>query len=128
MSNELQYQDQPADPKSYLPEPKKAAGKDQAHPFYMKASYTPKEGEKLYEATGESGQIAVQSHPRVMTHAVSVADPGYPGARAKFIRIGVVRHFFPSKAKAERYAEKNRELRPDCRFVVVPVREYTGGP
>ena len=111
-----------------VPEPKPAVPRDADHPFYMKASYTAKPGEKLYEATGESGQIAVQSHPRVMTHAVSVSDPGYPGARATFIRIGVVRYFFASKAKAERYAARNREMRPGCRFVVVPVREYTGGP
>ena len=104
--------------------PKAPAPRDADHPWYSRTSYTARPGQKLYEATGESGQIAVRSFPKVVTHAVSVAYVNYPGERAEYIRKGVIYSFYPDEESARKIADKlNKD--PD-HAVVVPVREYRG--
>lgn len=104
--------------------PKAPALRDADHPWYSRTSYTARPGQKLYEATGESGQIAVRSFPKVVTHAVSVAYVNYPGERAEYIRKGVIYSFYPDEESARKIADKlNKD--PD-HAVVVPVREYRG--
>jgi hypothetical protein len=100
--------------------------KDKDHPFYVrdKSTYRAKEGQKLYEATGESGQIAVQSHAEEMTFALSWADPEYWGTRADHIRAGVVRNFYTTKDKAMRSRDRMAKAYPHCTFVVVEAREF----
>lgn len=99
---------------------------DAEHPWYTKKSYTAVPGQKLYEAIGESGQIAVRSCAKPMTHAVSWAHVDQPGERAKAIREGVIVNLYDSEAAAEKAAERFRKDNPLDRIVVVPAKEYNG--
>lgn len=109
------------------PKPKVAKEpQDAEHPWYTRKSYTPVPGQKLYEAVGESGQIAVRSCANPVTHAISWAHTDQPGERAKAIREGVIANFYPSEELAEKSAAKFREQNPQDRIVVVPAREYRG--
>lgn len=99
---------------------------DADHPWYTRKSYTAVPGQKLYEAVGESGQIAVRSCANPVTHAISWAHVDQPGERAKAIREGVIANFYPSEGAAERQAAKFRADNPEDRIVVVPAREYRG--
>jgi hypothetical protein len=98
--------------------------RDRQHPWYVKSYYTPVKGQKLYEATGESGQIAVRSSSAVMTHAVSWAQPGYPNNPA--VQQGTIYSMHPNPESAEKTAATLLKGRPDDRTVIVEVREYTG--
>ncbi len=108
--------------------PKEPVLQDKDHPWYTRKSYTPVPGQKLYEATGASGQIAVRSCGQVMTHAVSWAHTGQPGERAKAIREGVIANFYPDELAAKKAAAKWREDNPGDKIVVVEAREYRGQP
>jgi hypothetical protein len=99
---------------------------DSDHPWYTRKSYTAVPGQKLYEAVGESGQIAVRSCANVVTHAISWAHTGQPGERAKAIREGVIANFYPTEDAAKKAAEKFAADNPEDRIVVVPAREYRG--
>jgi len=99
---------------------------DAEHPWYTRKSYTPVPGQKLYEAVGESGQIAVRSCANPVTHAVSWAHTGQPGERAKAIREGVIANFYPSEEAAKKAAVKFQADNNEDRIIVVPAREYRG--
>jgi hypothetical protein len=107
---------------------KPAVPQDKGHPWYTRKSYTAVPGQKLYEATGASGQIAVRSCAKAMTHAVSWAHTEQPGERAKAIREGVIANFYPDELSAKKAAAKWSEDNPGDKIVVVPAREYKGQP
>jgi hypothetical protein len=109
-------------------ERKPAAVKDKDNPWYTRSGYTPVPGQKLYEATGESGQIAVRSCATPMTHAVSWAHVDQPGERAKAVREGVIVHMYADELAAKKAAAKWQDDNPGDRLVVVEAREYQGQP
>jgi hypothetical protein len=98
--------------------------RDAEHPWYSKSGFKAQEGTKLYEATGESGQISVRSFSTPMTHAVSWAEVNRPGSEV--LRKGRIHTFHPNEESAQRMADK-LNIEPD-RAVVVPVIEYRGQP
>jgi hypothetical protein len=103
--------------------------RDAQHPWYVKSSYTPVKGKKLYEATGESGQISVYSSDVVFTHAVSLAEPDRPGA--DWLRKGRICSMHTDRESAERMMERILKDRPEgdkTRCVIVEAREYRGQP
>jgi hypothetical protein len=111
--------------------PKPAAEKvpkDKDHPWYTRSGYAPVPGQTLYEATGESGQIAVRSYVKPVTHAVSWAHVDQPGERAKAVREGVIVTFYPDELSAKKAAAKWQEDNPGDRLVVVEARKYRGQP
>jgi hypothetical protein len=97
------------------------------NPWYSRKSYTPVPGQKLYEATGESGQIAVRSCATEMTHAISWAQER-PGERSQAIRNGTIFNFYPSEDAAKKAADNLRAKNDGDRIVVVSARPYKGQP
>lgn len=107
--------------------PRPTTPRDAQHPWYVKSSYKPVKGKKLWEATGESGQISVYSSDQVMTHAVSLAEPDRPGA--DHLKNGRICSMHTSKELAEKMVErlmKDRAKDDHTRAVVVEAREYRG--
>lgn len=106
--------------------PKPPTVKDRDNPWYTRASYTPVSGQQLYEATGESGQIAVRSCATKMTHAISWAHVDQPGERAKAVREGVIVDMYPSEEAAKKALERYSKDAGNDRLVIVPARPYKG--
>lgn len=107
-----------------VPAPKPEVLRDAEHPWYTKKSYTAKEGHKLYEATGTSGQIAVRSFKEPVYFAVNLIQPNMPGERGEPIRKGTIFHMYATREAAEKVAEKMSQ--PPTEATVVEVREYQG--
>lgn len=106
--------------KNAAPKPEKTG------PRYTKKAYTqPKQGFKLYEATGRAGKINVRAFDQVMTHAADVQDPEHPNADW---HLGVITRFFPSKQKAEDYKAKKEAEGDDVNVRIVAAQPYQGQP
>jgi hypothetical protein len=92
------------------------------NPWYAKSSYVAKPGQRLYEATGESGQISVQGFDAVMTHAVSLAKP--KDTANDVVKNGRIHSFHRDEESAKKSAAR-LNVAPD-RAVVVQARPYRG--
>ena len=68
-------------------------------PQYTRTKYTAREGQKLYEATGGSGQIVVRSFKDPVTHAVDVSDLQ---ATSEFAKLGQIWGLFPARRPLRR--------------------------
>lgn len=107
-------------------EPAAKVLRDPEHPWYARPSYAPLAGHKLYEATGDSGQISVRSSEKPLTHAISWGDPDRAGERAFALRAGVIHDFFTDEESAQKVAKARQERNPHHKITVVPCREYKG--